>query len=263
MFRISSIFLSLALLSSIANAKLITEEVSYNSGNTNMNGYIAYDDSIKGKRPGILVVHEWWGHNDYSRTRTEMLAKLGYTAIAIDMYGDGKTANHPKGAKALAMGAKKDMSIAEDRFNAALTVLKGHKSVNSEQVSAIGYCFGGGIVLDMLRRGLEIDLAGIFHGGLKTNNPAKIGSLNGTKVMVFNGADDRSIKIDHIQDFVAEMTSAKANLTLVNYPNTVHAFTNPEATKLGKKFNFSNLAYNQEADKDSWKKFTNALNGLY
>jgi len=257
------LFVSISLLSFTSNAALKTEEVSYQNDSVNMKGFIAYDDSISGKRPGVIIVHEWWGHTDYTRDRAKMLAKLGFTAISLDMYGDGKTANHPKDAKGFAMEAKQNMDVAQARFEAGMSVLKNHSTVNPDQISALGYCFGGGIVLDMIRRGVELDLAGIFHGGLKTKSPAEPGSLSGTKVMVFNGADDQSIKLEHVQNFIGEMANAKADLTVVNYPDTVHAFTNPEATDLGKKFNFGNLRYNPEADHDSWSKFTNSLSELY
>lgn len=242
---------------------LVTEEVAYTDGDITMNGYIAYDDSIKGKRPGVIVVHEWWGHNDYTRKRAKMLAKQGFTAIALDMYGNGKNTDHPKDAKAFATAVRKNMDTGQNRFEAGMKLLQSHETVNPDKISAAGYCFGGGVVLDMLRRGVDLDLVGVFHGGLKTGNKAQDGSLNGKKVMVFNGADDRSVKLEDLQNFIGEMSSAKADVTIVNYPNTVHAFTNPDATSIGKRLNFGNLRYNPEADKDSWVKFSSALEGLY
>jgi dienelactone hydrolase len=246
-----------------AKSNIISEEVTYTDGDITMKGYIAYDDSIKGKRPGVIVVHEWWGHNDYSRKRADMLAKEGYTAIALDMFGDGKNTDHPKDAKAFATEVRKKADAGKGRFEAGLNLLKKHKTVNAEQISAAGYCFGGGVILDMVRKGIDLDMVGVFHGGLKTNNAAAAGSLAGKKVMVFNGADDKSVKLEQVQDFIAEMSAAKADLTVVNYPDTVHAFTNPGATAIGERLKYGNLRYNEKADKDSWSKFTNALANLY
>ena len=259
----SLVTLVLLLLFSIASyAEVKGEVIEYKAGDKTLKGFVAYDDAIKGKRPGILVVHEWWGHNDYARKRATMLAEMGYTALAVDMYGDGKQADHPKDAGAFAGEVRKNMDVAEARFNAGVDVLKSHATVNSEQISAIGYCFGGGIVLEMVRRGANLDLVASFHGSLNTAQPAAPGSLNARKIMVFNGAADRMVKPEHVDAFKAEMSAAGADMRLVNYPDTLHAFTNPEADVYAKRFNIP-LAYNPQADKDSWQDLGEGLKAVY
>jgi dienelactone hydrolase len=146
-----------ALLPFMVQAEVITKEVNYSDGETTMKGYIAYDNSIKGERPGVIVVHEWWGHNDYAKKRARMLAELGYSAIALDMYGNGKTASHPKDAGMFSGEVKKNMAVAEKRFMAAYELLQKQDNVKKDKIAAIGYCFGGGIVLEMARRGVDLE----------------------------------------------------------------------------------------------------------
>jgi dienelactone hydrolase len=244
------------LVATAAQAEIRGEEVSYRAGNTVMKGYIAWDDAIKGKRPGVLVVHEWWGHNDYARKRARMLAELGYTALAVDMFGDGKTADHPQQAGEFAGAVRKNMAEAKARFIAARKVLAEHPSVNNQRIAAIGYCFGGGMVLEMARAGVNLKGVVSFHGSPVTQTPAKPGAVK-ARILVLNGADDPMIKPEHLAAFEKEMKDARVKYKLVNYPGAKHAFTNPDATALGEKFNMP-IAYNANADKASWaemKKF--------
>lgn len=233
-----------------SNAEIVTREVSYKQGDTVMNGLVAYDDAIKTKRPGVLVVHEWWGHNDYARKRARMLAELGYTALAVDMYGDGKTADHPDDAGKFSSAVGGNPPLAKARFDAALDTLKQQPMVDSDNIAAIGYCFGGGIVLGMARMGTEIDGVVSYHGSLATPTPAQKGDIK-SRILVFNGADDPFVKPEQIEAFKQEMAAAGADYRFVNYPGAVHSFTNPDADAFGKKFNLP-LAYDEEADKDSW-----------
>ena len=244
-----------------AQSKVITKEVSYQQDGTKLVGYLAYDDAIKGKRPGILVVHEWWGHNDYARSRARQLAKLGYVAFSLDMYGDGKTADHPKDAGRFAGQVKNNMDVAEARFNAARAQLVANKLTDSSKVAAIGYCFGGGIVLEMARRGADMKGVVSFHGSLGTNAPAQKGKVN-SKVLVFNGADDPFVKPESISAFKQEMKQAEVDATFVNIPGAKHSFTNPGATANGKKFNLP-LEYNAEADKNSWSQMLKFFDKLF
>ena len=244
-----------------ANAAVVGEPVEYRDGDTLMKGYLAYDDAVQGKRPGILVVHEWWGHNDYARSRAKQLAGMGYTALAVDMYGEGKQASHPKDAGRFAGEVKKNMQRATARFKAAMAILKAHESVAAEDISAIGYCFGGGIVLEMARRGLELDLVGSFHGSLPASKPAEKGGVK-AEVLVFNGADDPFVKQEHIEAFMAEMEHANVKYSFTNYPGAKHSFTNPGADKFGKEFNLP-LAYDREADEQSWNALARALQKVY
>lgn len=232
-------------------AEVVTKEVSYQQGDTVMKGLVAYDDSIQGDRPGILVVHEWWGHNSYARKRAKMLAELGYTALAVDMYGDGKTADHPDDAGKFAGAVGGNLPLAKARFDAAIEKLKQQNNVDSEKLAAIGYCFGGGIVINMARMGTKLDGVVSFHGSIGTKTPAKEGDIK-TRIRVFNGADDTFVTAEQIEAFETEMSEAGADYKFVNYPDTKHSFTNPDADKVGKKFNLP-LEYNKKADEDSWK----------
>lgn len=232
-------------------AALVDQEVEYRSGDTVMKGYLAYDDATKGPRPGILVVHEWWGHNDYARSRARQLAALGYTALALDMYGEGRQATHPEDAGKFSSALKQDLPLAEARFKAALHLLRDQPTVNSEQIGAVGYCFGGSIVLEMARRGLDLDAVASFHGSLTTDNPPEKGAIKG-RLFVANGAADPMVKPEHIKVFRAQMDGVGADYRLVNYTGAKHAFTNPDADKYGKEFGLP-LAYDAVADKASWE----------
>ena len=234
-----------------ANAKIVGKEVDYTADGTTLKGYIAYDDAIKGKRPGVLVVHEWWGHNDYARKRARMLAGLGYTALAVDMYGNGKTASHPKEAGEFAGEVRSNMEQATARFKAAKKLLSQHETTDPDKIAAIGYCFGGGIVLEMARRGLDLDAVVSFHGSLPTQNPAQPGKVK-ARVLVCNGEADPFTKPEQISAFKQEMKNAKVDFEFKSYPNAKHSFTNPDANTFGKKFDLP-LEYNEAADKQSWE----------
>jgi dienelactone hydrolase len=229
--------------------------VTYKAGKVNLKGYLAYDESIKGKRPGVLVVHEWWGQNEYARKRARMLAEMGYTALAVDMYGDGKQAMHPDEAGAFSSEVMKHFNEAgKDRFEAAEVFLKRQPTVDPARIAAIGYCFGGGVVLNMARQGADLKAVASFHGGLVAVKPAEAGMVK-AKLRVYNGADDKFTPQQAIDAFKKEMTDAKVDFQFINYPGAVHSFTNPDATELGKKFNLP-LAYNEKADKESWADMT-------
>ncbi|MFO7593981.1 MAG: dienelactone hydrolase family protein [Pseudomonadota bacterium] len=251
----------MVLLAFNVQAEVVGEEVSYRSGETTLKGYLAYDDSIEGKRPGVLVVHEWWGHNDYTRIRAEMLAEEGYTALALDMYGDGKQAEHPDDAGKFAAQVRNNMPQAEARFRAAMELLKAHNTVDPNQIAAIGYCFGGGIVLEMARRGVDLDGVAGFHGSLGTSEPAKRGEVK-AQLLVMNGADDPFVKAEQVEAFKREMEQAQVDYTFINYAGAKHAFTNPQADRLGKKFDMP-LAYNEQADKQSWQALMGFLDSLF
>lgn len=234
-----------------ATAALQTQSIYYSDGETVLKGFLAFDDSITAKRPGILVVHEWWGHNAYARKRAEMLAELGFTALAIDMYGKGKQAMHPEEAGQFSGEIKKNLPLARKRFEAALDILKTESTVDTEKIAAIGYCFGGGVVLEMAREGLDLDGVVSFHGSLTTDNPAQAGKIK-ARILVLNGQDDPFVKTEEIAAFKEEMEKAGVNYHVENYPGAVHSFTNPDADKFGKEFGLP-LAYNKKADEQSWQ----------
>ena len=216
-----------------------------------MQGYLAYDDTISEKRPGILVVHEWWGLNEYTRERARMLAQLGYTALAVDMYGEGKQADHPDDAGKFATAVRQNLPAAMQRFSAAMDILQKHPTVDPEHIAAIGYCFGGGIVIEMARQGLDLDAVVSFHGSLATEHPAVPGNVK-ARILVCNGADDKMVTPEQIQAFHLEMEAAGVDYKFVSYPGAKHAFTNPGADIYAKKFNIP-VGYNAEADKRSWQ----------
>ncbi|MEQ1633012.1 MAG: dienelactone hydrolase family protein, partial [Planctomycetota bacterium] len=227
-----------------------TEQVTYTAGGATCTGYLAYDAKVVGKRPGVLVVHEWWGHNAYVQRRARMLAELGYTALALDMYGDGKTASHPQDAAKFMNEVLANMAQGAERFEAGKRVLQDHETVDRERIAAIGYCFGGAVALGMARSGMDLDAVVSFHGSLATKTPAKKGAVK-ARVLVCNGAADSFVSKEEIAAFEAEMDAAGAKWRLESYPGAVHGFTSEEATENGKKFNLP-LAYDAGADRKSW-----------
>ena len=251
--KLAIIFISVvACMATTVRAEIRSEVVNYQIAGQPFQGYLSYDDAIIGKRPGVLVVHEWWGHNAYARKRANMLAKMGYTAFALDMYGIGKLAEHPDDAQKFMQATLADMNVAEARFNAAMLVLQKHPTVQPNKIAAIGYCFGGGTVLHMARVGT--DLAGVvsFHGSLAAKTLARPGQVK-AKILVLNGADDPFVTTEQIAALKQEMKSAGADLEFVNYPGVKHSFTNPDADDFGKRFDMP-LVYDAEADKDSWQR---------
>jgi len=229
---------------------IVEKEVSYSAGGTVMKGYLVYNGDIEGQSPGLLVVHEWWGHNAYARKRARMLAELGYIALAVDMYGEGKTAAHPEDAGKFASAVMQNMETARARFTAAYDLLRQQPTCDTTQIAAIGYCFGGGVVLQMARLGLP--LAGVvsFHGSLATQSPARAGQVK-AKILVCNGAADQFTTAEQIETFKKEMDSAGVDYRFVSYPGAKHSFTNPDADSFAQKYNMP-LAYNEAADKQSW-----------
>ena len=246
---------------SITHAAVTSSEVTYQSGETRLKGYLATDTANTSTQPGILVVHEWWGHNNYARKRADMLAELGYTALAVDMYGDGKQAMHPADAGKFSGEVKKNMPVAKARFTAAMDYLKKQPSVDPDQIAAIGYCFGGGIVLEMARSGLDLDAVVSFHGSLTTASPAQKGEVK-ARVLVLNGEADPFVKLEQIEAFKAEMKAAGVDFKFINYPDAIHSFTNPEADEYGKKFGIP-VGYNAEADKKSWQEMKNLFAEIF
>ncbi|HLF62636.1 MAG TPA: dienelactone hydrolase family protein [Saprospiraceae bacterium] len=236
-------------------------EVNYSVDSLNFRGWIAWDSTIHGKRPGVIVVHEWWGHNEYARKRARMLAGMGYTAFAIDMYGDGKQANHPDSAMAFIQQALATAEGAKARFDKAVEVLKKHATVDSVKIAAIGYCFGGTVVLEMARAGADLDGVVSYHGGLGTENPAQSGILK-ARVLVCTGSADPMIPEASVKDFESEMNAAGVNYRVIRYPDATHAFTNPDADSLGKLFSMP-IAYNAQADTASWKATDEFLTTLF
>ena len=243
-----------------ADAGLKSETVTYKVGDRELTGYLVYDDARVGKRPGVLVVHEWWGHDAYARRRADMLARQGYTAFALDMYGTGRLADHPKDAGAFAKEVIKTKGVMHARFKAAYDKLKRHKTVDASRTAALGYCFGGNVVLDMARAGVDLKGVVAYHASLTQTIEAKPGGVK-AKVRVFNGADDPFIKPEKLKVLKEGMKAAGADFEYISYPGVTHSFTNPKATEKGEKLKLP-LKYDAKADEDSWRQTLSFLSEI-
>lgn len=226
------------------------EKVNYAADSINMIGYVSYDSASTKKRPVVLVVHEWWGINDYTRSRINQLAELGYLAMAIDMYGNGATADDPGKAGELATPFYKDPKMAKARFDAAVAKIKTYAIADTTQIAAIGYCFGGAQVINMAKLGEDLKGVVSFHGNLMVMPADK--NLLKAPILVCHGDDDKFVPAEEVAAFKKQMDSIGANYTFKSYAGATHAFTNPYSTEKGKKFNLP-IAYNAAADSASWK----------
>lgn len=235
-------------------------EVTYATDSTELNGYIAYNENNSEKRPGIVIVHEWWGHNDYVRERADMLAELGYTALAVDMYGNGKQAEHPDDAGKFSSQVMSNLPEAEARFNAALKLLKDHETVDAEQTAAIGYCFGGSVALTMANMGADLDAVAAFHSGVSL--PVMPNDKLQARVLVCNGGADPFIPQESVEAFKQDMDSIGANYKYIAYKGVKHSFTSKQADANGEKFDLP-LEYNAEADQKSWNELKELLNEVF
>ncbi|HEU4553515.1 MAG TPA: dienelactone hydrolase family protein [Chitinophaga sp.] len=233
-----------------AEMKLKEETVTYKDDTTTLAGYVAYDENSDAKRPGVLVVPEWWGVTDYVKGRARQLAKLGYIALVVDMYGHGETAGNPGKAKELAGAFYRDPALLKSRMDAALAQLKTYSQTDTSRLAAIGYCFGGAVVLNAAKLGEPLKGVVSFHGTLAGGAPANKDLLK-AKILVCHGADDPFVSAADVAAFKKGLDSIGADYTFKAYPGALHAFTNPEATALGKKFNMP-IAYNAAADTASW-----------
>src|SRR5215212_5472778 len=232
-----------------AHAAITEKPITYHAGTTTMKGFVIYDDAVQGKRPGILMVHEWWGITNHIHNEAQKFAQDGYTAFVADMYGDARTADNPKDAGALAASVM-DPKVMEARFNAARTELARHPSVDPMRVGAVGYCFGGAVVLNMARAGADLTAVTGFHASLGLNTPAPAPGTVKAKILVLNGADDPFVKREEYEVFKKDLDAAKADYRVIEYPGAVHAFTNPEATEVGQKFNLP-LRHDAQVDREA------------
>jgi dienelactone hydrolase len=236
------------------------DNITYSGDNINMNGYVVYNDSSQEKRPAVLVVHEWWGMNDYSKSRAKQLAELGYVAMAVDMYGDGKTADDPQGAGKLATPFYMNPALTKTRLDAAIAKLKTYPQVDTNNIAAIGYCYGGYCVLNAAKLGENLKGVVSFHGNLSGVKPDK--NLLKAKVLVLHGEADPIVKPEEVATFKHEMDSIGADYTFKSYPNAKHAFTNPKADTVESKYHIG-VGYNAEADKQSWQEMKDFLQKLF
>ena len=229
--------------------ELKEETVTYSAGAVTMKGFVVYDKSGAAKKPVVLIVPEWWGLNNYSKSRAKQLADLGYLAMAVDMYGNGETADNPTRAGELAGPFYKDPKMAKERFEAALAKIKTYTQADTGRIVAIGYCFGGGMVLNMARLGEDLKGVVSFHGSL-LGVPAKKELLK-ADILVCHGESDQFVKPEEVAGFKKELDGIGAAYTFKSFANATHAFTNPEATATGKKFSMP-IAYNAAADTASF-----------
>ncbi|MCB1306766.1 MAG: dienelactone hydrolase family protein [Leptospiraceae bacterium] len=257
-----TIFIAGAVACSPDN-QIQTEEIRYSVDGQEYVGFFAYpsESHAEHKHPGVLVVHEWWGHNEHARNAARRLAEAGYTALAVDMYGDGKTADHPSKASEFSKAVFADLPAAEARFRAAMEKLKAHPSVDPDRIGAIGYCFGGGVVLAMARRGVDLDAVASFHGMLGTEQPAQAGDVKG-RLLIMTGTADEFVPPEQVDAFRQEMETADVDFEIVEYPDAKHAFTNPAADEMGQKFEIP-IGYNKAADEQSWQKLLDFLNTVW
>lgn len=244
-----TVYLALILfMASTAQSDVVTEPVTYNHGQAELEGYLAWDNALEGKRPGILVVHEWTGLNDYTKMRCRQLAELGYVAFAVDMYGKGIRPQTPEEASKQAGIYRSDRELMRARVNAGLDVLLNNELCDSDRVAAIGYCFGGGTVLELARSGAPIAGVVSFHGNLDTPDPTVAENIK-CKILICHGADDPHVTWDQVRGFIDEMRAADVDYQFIAYSGAVHSFTNPNSGDDPSR----GAAYNPAADKRSWQ----------
>lgn len=234
-------------LSQAASAKLVTQTVEYRQNDTVMQGYLAYDDAVPGKRPGVLVVHEWWGLNEFAKEQADKLAQMGYVALAADMYGQGRVTQDPEEARKLA-GQVRGTPLMRERARAGLEVLKKHKLVDPQNLAAMGFCFGGTTVLELAYSGADVKGVVSFHGGLTAPKPEDLKNLKAA-ILVLHGADDPLVKPEEIKVFQEAVRQAGADWQMIYYGGAVHSFTSPKAGSDKSK----GVAYDAKAAARSWQ----------
>jgi dienelactone hydrolase len=246
--RIFALMMAAVVCTGTAHGAVRTKVVEYKLGETVLEGYLAWDDSIQGRRPGVLVVHEWTGLGDYVQMRARKLAELGYVAFAADIYGKGVRPKTPREAGAEAVKYKNNRPLLRARAQAGLDVLRDNELCDPRRVAAIGYCFGGSCVLELARSGADVAGVVSFHGGLDTPSPAHAKNIKG-KVLVLHGGDDPHVPPKDVAAFEEEMRAAGVDWQLIIYGGAVHAFTNPSVGHDNSK----GVAYNAAADRRSWE----------
>jgi dienelactone hydrolase len=250
---------ALCLVAGSAAAEVRTKEIAYEQGGTPLQGFLAWDDAAKERRPGVLVVHEWWGHNQHARNQAIRLARAGYVGLALDLFGKGKVTTHPKDAQAFVAEVTKRTDVVKARFDAGLALLLAQPQVDRERTAAFGYCFGGTVALEMARAGEDLDALVTFHAGLAPKGGvAQKGKIR-PRLLVQTGGADPMAPPEQVKAFEDEMKRAGADFRVITYPTAKHGFTNPDAGKLG----MDALAYDAEADARSWDAAIGFLRGVF
>ena len=235
------------VLGGTASAKVVSQQVDYRQNDTKLQGYLAYDDAVKGKRPGVLVVHEFWGLNEFAKERADKLAGMGYVALAVDMYGEGKVTQDREEARKLA-GHVRSTPLMRERAKAGLEVLRKHNLVDPQRLAAIGFCFGGTTVLELSYTGADVKGVVSFHGSPTAPKPEDMKNIR-AKILVLHGADDPLIKPEDIKAFQDGMRQAGADWQMVYYGGAVHSFANPKAGSDKSK----GVSYDPKAAARSWQ----------
>lgn len=243
--------IALSLFAGAAAAELQTETVEYTVDGKTFTGYMAWNDADQGERPGVLVVHEWWGHNDFARDQAEKLAAAGYTAFALDMYGEGKVTDHPDEAQAFMKEATGDPEAMRARFSAAMEELRGHDSVDADRIAAQGYCFGGAVVLNMARMGMDLDGVVSYHGALGSPIEPEPGDIR-ARIQVYTGGADQMVPADQVAGFVTGMQKAEADFSVTSFPGVRHSFMNPGADAIAEEHGMP-IGYDRDAAERSWE----------
>ena len=253
------IFLSIIAISCThdkkASIKNYSPTVSFQLEGKLYEAKVRLPKNFKEKVPLVVIVHEWWGRTPYIQKRAEMITEKGYAALAIDLYGNGQTVTTPDEAKALATPFYENPETSVELLKSYIELAKRNPHIDENQIYVIGYCFGGTQALNLARSGADIQGVVSFHGGLATTYPTR--SIQ-AKVLVLNGAADPMVPPKDVKALEAEMKKAGAQYKMVHYPGALHAFTNPKATEVGKKYNIP-IAYNKKADKESWKELLKFL----
>jgi dienelactone hydrolase len=241
--------LSLIVIATAATAEIRTNEIEYKQGDTVLQGFIAWDDAKSGKRPGVLVIHEWWGHNEHARNQAKRFAEAGYVGFALDMYGKGKVTTHPKDAEAFMNEVISNPELLAARFEAARTRLLADPHVDPTRVGAAGYCFGGAVALAMARKGEDLKAVAAFHAAIPPPAPVRKGTVK-AHLLLLEGDADPMVPKSEVEVFEKTMKDAGADIQVVFFPGVKHGFTNPNAAAFG----IEGIAYDANADKQSWAK---------
>lgn len=252
--------LILAVLFPVArvDAEIISEAVQYRDGDVDLKGQLFWDDADQSKRPGVMVVHEWWGLNDYAVRRARMLAELGYVAFAADMYGAGKVTKHPDQADKWMKQLTGDTKHWQERAQAGLTILKKHPKVDTDKLAAIGYCFGGGTVMQMAYAGTDLRGVVSFHGSLPVASGEQKTNIR-AKILVAHGAADSFVSKQQMQYFRSALEQADADWEINIYSGAFHSFTNPDANNAG----VEGLKYDKQADLRSWERMRDFFEEIF
>jgi dienelactone hydrolase len=245
--RIALVFLILVLGATSVHARVLTRNISYQHDGVELEGFLAYDDSLEGRVPAVLIVHEWWGLNDYARMRAKQLASMGYVAFALDMYGKGKVTQHPKEAAEWMRQVNSNVGLWQQRALAGLQVLKNQPRTDTDRIAAIGYCFGGATVQQLAYSGAAVRGVVSFHGSLIPPAPDQVKQVR-AKLLICHGSADPFTKPEVVQNYIASMNASALDWQMIIYGGAKHSFTNPDADKAG----MAALKYSKSADQRSW-----------